>query len=217
MNALRAACVFFLFSASALASEPFVGIRQGSGSWSGTVIHRGTDGSGLVLTCAHRFEKHTPVEVLVSRTSLLRGRFVAFDDQRDLALIAVERLPDVRPAGIAIDSPHVGRELKICGFGKGEYVERKTRVVTIQDVTYDRRTARRAIRFDAETRPGDSGAGLIADRKLRGVNVAHGGQDGFAIPVETVRDFLHEKCRWRFPPQEEAEDRRRRESESEEE
>ncbi|HEX2576968.1 MAG TPA: MarP family serine protease, partial [Aquihabitans sp.] len=120
---------------------------------------------GLIATNAHVVAGESATEVELDDGSRLTGRVVAFDPDRDLALVRVDGLD--RPAlqlgaaaegdrGAVFGHPG-GGPLRLAPFAVGEEV-----AATGTDIYDDRGVEREVLVLAAALRPGDSGSALVS-------------------------------------------------------
>lgn len=170
--------------------------KRGVGS--GTVV-----ADALVLTNAHIVAGSTDdVTIRTSDDRVLPGLVVGFDDQRDLALIRVDRL-DVPAVGLG--EPEVGLAARILARPGGVDLEViDTRVVRLFNATGDDiygegDVSRRAIELEADVMPGVSGGGVFDERgDLLGVVFAESRRResiSYAVDAREVVSFLEETDR----------------------
>jgi len=122
-------------------------------------------GNSLVATNAHVVAGEDRTQVQTSDGSLHRGRVVAFDPDRDLALISVPGLG--RPAlplgrGAAGDRGAVfghpgGGPLRLAPFTVGQAID-----ASGSDIYDEPGVGRRVLVLAAELRPGDSGSAVVS-------------------------------------------------------
>lgn len=144
------------------------GMHEGSGF---------TVDRNLVVTNAHVVAGGDNIRVRRPDGRLLSARAVAFDDNRDLALLEVPGLGQ-EPLGIA--SASVGTEGAVLGYPGGQNQPRVAPAVVSQKVNatgrdiYGRdRTRRQVLILASSLRQGDSGAALIdGDGRVVGVAFA---------------------------------------------
>lgn len=169
-----------------------------SGVGSGTVV-----ADALVLTNAHIVAGSTDdVTIRTWDDRVLPGLVVGFDDQRDLALIRVDRL-DVPAVGLG--EPEVGLAARILARPGGVDLEViDTRVVRLFNATGDDiygegDASRRAIELEADVMPGVSGGGVFNERgDLLGVVFAESRRResiSYAVDAREVVSFLEETDR----------------------
>ncbi len=119
---------------------------------------------GLVVTNAHVVAGEDETVLLRSDGSQVRARGVAFDPNRDLAILSagdLDRPPLVRGAidegGVGAVFGHPGGEaLRAAPFQVGDAV-----TATGTDIYDQNRTEREVLILSSELRPGDSGAALV--------------------------------------------------------
>lgn len=185
-----------LSGAVAQGAQPYCKIFGGESWSSGTVIARFKDGSGQILTCAHGKKSGEKVTVNFHGTMGTndQGFVSAIDEDADLAIVSVS-VCRANPIKLATIGAFEGEQVSINGYGKNEYSERKTKIIGISKLAGLDGTF---VQIEAISRPGDSGAGLIATnagvKSLVGVNVRGDGKDGWAVPVETVHKFMKEQA-----------------------
>lgn len=161
-----------------------------------------TRGSGmaladdLVLTAAHVVAPGGPIEVSLGGV----GRpadLVAYDPQRDLALVRPSAsLGAVPPAPTTAALAEGDTAQIIGGATSGDVSATVAEVVIVEmdDVRSPTRSTRRAYLTEAETAPGDSGAGLYdADGRLIGLLFAVSTTDearSWVTAASEIDDFL---------------------------
>jgi S1-C subfamily serine protease len=165
---------------------------------SGVVIGNHRNGTGTVLTCAHGLDERGPVQLLILQ-SVVWGQIRALDRERDLAVIDCELPADYPPLRIANESPVVGTEVTIAGYGTGwwdfTYAEERTRILgKNEDPT---RQGKKLLHIAAPTRHGDSGGPLVYNRELIGVHILGDDRTGWDVSVEEVNEFLVQKAGWK--------------------
>ncbi len=120
---------------------------------------------GLVLTNAHVVAGSESVELRRPDGVVRPGRVVAFDADRDLALISV---PDLGQAPLALASAEPRDEVAVIGYPGGQAQPRiapvriqQRRTALGRDIYGVQETERQVLFLSAELRRGDSGAPLI--------------------------------------------------------
>ena len=129
------------------------------------------DGSGvtiapeLVLTNAHVVAGSDRVELRRPDGAIRSGRVVAFDPERDLALISV---PDLGQAALTLGVADAGSEGAVVGYPGGQPNPRvapvriqQRRTAVGRDIHGLTRTSREVLFLAAQLRQGDSGAPVV--------------------------------------------------------
>ena len=160
--------------------------RHGAGS--GLVVGAG----GLVVTCAHVVRQRFP-HVVLADGRRLRGQIIGYDEERDLAALAVEA--DVRPVAPLGDSADVraGDVVVAVGHPWGVVGAATAGVVLSAGARWAPPLAGRDwIAADLHLRPGHSGGPLVSARgETVGLCTMLIGPDlGVAVPSDDVRAFL---------------------------
>lgn len=156
-------------------------------------------GNGRIVTNAHVVAGAGEFSVVDENGVSRRGRVIAFDPRRDLALVEVDGYS--APA-LAISDAAVGDEVTVFGHPQGgPLVVRSAgvaqRVVAVGRDIYDRDRASRAVLVLAgKLRPGDSGAAVV-NRAGDVVGVAFAiapdrSSTAYAIRTEELSAFLAE-------------------------
>ncbi len=126
----------------------------------------------LVLTAAHVVASGGPIDVIVAGVGH-RGELVAYDPSRDLALVRpTPRLTGVPPAPTSgtLDEGESGQIVGAATTGDVAATVTEVLIVEMDDVREPTRSTRRAYLTEAETEPGDSGAGFYGpDGRLIGL------------------------------------------------
>ena len=207
--------------AKTLPSSAWVLVPAGKQLWNGagSLVDRERR---LVLTCKHvvrdqkqaliffpLYEDDRPVTdagaYLRGKTGI-RAEVLAVDDQRDLALLQLESLPDDVPAlALAERSPAPGQTVFAVGnsgntgkpLGKGsvwkQYQGKIDRLVFSKMVLSNANQTMHAwsVVLEADVKPGDSGGPLVDEQgRLVGVVNAESEGTGYAVDVDEVRLFL---------------------------
>ncbi len=170
--------------------------RRSSGT--GFVLH-----GDLVVTNAHVVAGAEAILVHPPNGAALDAEVVAFDAERDLALLAVEdlALPALTRAAASLPSPAV-----VIGHPGGQQTQRvapvridRSREAIGRDVFDDRPAARRILVLAADLERGDSGAPVIdADGRVVGVVFAVSPDrptTAFALDDTELEAFLAEPLR----------------------
>ncbi len=172
---------------------------------SGVACGRGTIGGGmvvergLVLTNAHVVAGTTEVGVLFADGGgAVDARLVAFDPNRDLALLAVETAAAAIELGD--DAPGTsGRFITVDDEGaldERPFVIRRGITATGEDIYREPGARRRALEVELSVDPGESGSGLFdADGRLVGVVFASSRTSDdltYAVARSEVEAFLAE-------------------------
>ncbi|MEM9561767.1 MAG: serine protease [Actinomycetota bacterium] len=130
-----------------------------------------TDGSGIalgperVLTAAHVVASGGPIE-LTDDDATVAGVLVAYDPARDLAIVRpAEPFQGIPPPPLSgdLDVDDTGIVVGAARSGDVPAVVELVTVIEMDDVRATTRSRRRGYRIDANTGPGDSGAGLYDD------------------------------------------------------
>jgi putative serine protease PepD len=187
------------------------GTPQGQGTGSGFVVSP----DGLIVTNAHVVDGATQVAVKIGTDGEpLPADIVGIDPSRDLALLDVDAddLPTLRLGDS--DKVEVGDDVYAIGNPFGLDHTFTTGVVSALDRPLqapDGSTIEGGIQTDAAINPGNSGGPLLdASGDVIGVNsqIATGGNEqggnvgiGFAIPAETVEQFVEQARGGELQPQ----------------
>lgn len=163
----------------------------------GTIWHE----EGLIITNAH-VTRHSDIEVILPDGNASQAQTIAFDDYQDLAAIAI---PATRLEAITLgDSNAVRSGQWVMAIGHPWGVLDAVTAGTIIGFGMDLpelKGDREWIAIDLHLRPGHSGGPLIdVDGHLIGINTMITGPNvGFAIPVNTVKQFLKTQSACRYP------------------
>lgn len=158
--------------------------EHGSGEGSGVVLHP----RGLVVTNAHVARRH-PVVILPDGRET-RSRVVAWDPERDLAVLDVDA-GHLVAAGIG-DSRQVRPGELVLGVGHPFGLGRAASLGVVHSVVRgDGDHPPRWIRADLRLAPGNSG-GPLADAQGRVIGINSMIADGLAVaaPIHLVQRFL---------------------------
>jgi len=165
---------------------------------SGVVLHP----AGFILTNAHLLRKHdgqTDGRLMVGfhEDGEYRARLVAFDEQRDLAILKIDAPRRLKPIRLGRSQGlMVGERVVTMGnpFGMGLTVAEGIVSAIGRSTHSDYTTYPDMIQTDATTNPGSSGGpllnvsgemvGLNTTKKLKADNIA------FAMPVDRIRESL---------------------------
>lgn len=172
------------------------GARAGTtqtGLGSGVVINA----EGAVLTALHVVEGAGQVRVTFADGTTAAARVVAAQQDNDIAVLAVDRLPEVVVPAVMAGPPPVGNTVFAVGNPLGLQRSLTAGVVSATDrgVTTERGSLTGLIQFDAAVNPGNSGGPLL-NRVGQVVGIVTGlanpaRQDffvgiGFAVPIATA-------------------------------
>lgn len=157
-----------------------------------------TAAPGMVVTNAHVVAGVDRPRVVLPSGDTLAGQVVAFDGDRDLALIRVDGLPQ---EPLPLGSGEVGTEGAVFGHPRGQaQVEVSPARVTAErtargwNIYHDRFVDRRIFFLAAELEPGDSGGALVdTSGAVIGVAFAVAPDDpavAYALTVEEVEEIL---------------------------
>ncbi|MCO1659676.1 S1C family serine protease [Pseudonocardia humida] len=164
------------------------------GLGSGVVIN----GDGSVLTALHVVEGAGQVQVAFADGTTAAARVVAAQPAEDIAVLAVDRLPEMVVPAVLAGPPTVGEAVFAVGNPLGLTASLSAGVVSgaERSISTDRGTTIDGlIQFDAAVNPGNSGgpllnsAGQVVGIVTALANPAH--QDffvgiGFAVPIATA-------------------------------
>jgi S1-C subfamily serine protease len=121
-------------------------------------------GPDLVVTNAHVVAGEDSTEVVRTSGGAVHATVVAFDSDRDLAVL---RVPDLQRDPLPVGDTEVGGRGAVFGYPGGGNLERSpfevAREVTAtgRDLYHAKETQRRVFFLSAELRPGDSGGALV--------------------------------------------------------
>ncbi|NWF67745.1 MAG: trypsin-like peptidase domain-containing protein [Chloroflexi bacterium] len=179
-----------------------VRVGNGEGAGAGTIWHP----DGLIVTNAHVAAQRTrrgwrrPVASDELKVTLADGRdfmaqVIAFDEQNDLAALAIETrdLPTIA-LGNSWDV-RTGQWVMALGHPWGVHGAATSGIVIGKGTNLPEMPAGRDwIALSLHLRPGHSGGPLLdTNGQLIGINTMITGPDvGFAIPVDTVKSFLRQ-------------------------
>jgi len=157
---------------------------------SGTLIHVTEDGQiGLVLTCAHLFDKVGLLTVKFPDGSVHSGELIRKNRSYDLAAVKIFN-PQAKPVKVRLGVVE-GEMLTACGFGPGKYRSTSGRLTGViwrtANQTVENATVATTIR------QGDSGGGLFNSRdELVGVVWGVRPQDNITVACfrTPLRNFL---------------------------
>jgi S1-C subfamily serine protease len=166
----------------------------GEGLGTGVVIN----GDGSVLTALHVVEGAPQIEVSYADGTTAAARVVAAQPATDIAVLAVERLPEVVVPAVLAGPPAVGDTVFAVGNPLGLRSSLSAGVVSGAErsiATERGTTIDGLIQFDAAVNPGNSGGPLLnREGQVVGIVTALANparQDffvgiGFAVPIETA-------------------------------
>ncbi|MBL8164680.1 MAG: trypsin-like peptidase domain-containing protein [Anaerolineae bacterium] len=166
-----------------------VQISNGRGAGAGTIWHS----DGLIITNAHVVRGHHNLKVTLPDGRTLPSETIAYDEDQDLAALAVQAsgLPTIALGDSRDLRP--GQWVMAVGHPWGVQGAITSGVVIGAGADLpEMRTGREWIALSLHMRPGHSGGPLVnAAGQLVGINTMITGPDvGFAIPVQTVKRFL---------------------------
>jgi serine protease DegS len=150
-------------------------------------------GDGLVLTVAHLIARADTITASVGNGRVVSAVVTAVDLNLDLAVL---RLPPNGVPDIEMSSVGAGAEGLIVGGATSGTVSFEVKTVvrlTIEEVLGTDLHSRRGYELDAETAPGDSGAGAYDnDDQLIGIVFATGrdGESSWITSSVEIEDFL---------------------------
>lgn len=183
-----------LAEVAALGRRSLVKVTDGPrGGGSGVIVHP----DGLILTSAHVVNGRS-ASVGLADGGVLDGTVIALDEQRDLALVMIDR--HELPAMNLGDSRQVTPGEWVMAMGHPWGVEDGATSGVVIGVGRDLPEApgasqgRAWIAVSLHLRPGHSGGPLIDQSgALLGINAMMAGPDvGLAVPVDEARGFLKE-------------------------
>jgi S1-C subfamily serine protease len=170
------------------------GAAPDSGSGSGVVVN----GDGIVLTALHVVEGAGQIQVGLADGTTTTARIVTAQPSTDIAVLALDRLPQLVVPAVLGGPPAVGEAVFAVGDPLGLRASLTAGVVsgTERRIGTERGTEIDGlIQFDAAVNPGSSGGPLV-DRDGRVVGIVTalanpGRQDsfvgiGFAVPIATA-------------------------------
>jgi serine protease Do len=180
------------------------------GTGSGVVL----DGAGNIVTNRHVVSKASKVSVTFSDGSEISAHVVGLDQQTDVAVVRLDKIPRGLTAARIGDSEKldvgewvlaVGSPLGLDQTVTAGIISGKGRVGRYVQMSGER--VRRYIQTDAKINPGNSGGPLVnLGAEVVGINTlintGPGGAYGFAIPINQVRrvaDALIKDGRVRYP------------------
>ncbi len=173
----------------------------------GTACRRIQDGSGfvvepgLVATNAHVVAGERRTNVITNDGETLAATVVAYDPNRDLALLRVPRMIDVDPLPMA--NPVIGETGAVFGHPGGQAKLAVTPAAIRQHINalgrdlYDQNTTRRSVlMLSARLAQGDSGGALV-NTKGQVVGVAFAiapdkPETAYALHIDELRELLRE-------------------------
>jgi S1-C subfamily serine protease len=166
-----------------------VQISNGRGAGAGTIWHS----DGLIITNAHVVRGHHHLNVTLPDGRTLPSEIIAYDEDQDLAALAVQAsgLPTIALGDSRDLRP--GQWVMAVGHPWGVQGAITSGVVIGAGADLpEMRTGREWIALSLHMRPGHSGGPLVnAAGQIVGINTMITGPDvGFAIPVQTVKRFL---------------------------
>jgi S1-C subfamily serine protease len=170
------------------------GAAPDSGSGSGVVVN----GDGIVLTALHVVEGAGQIQVGLADGTTTTARIVTAQPSTDIAVLALDRLPQLVVPAVLGGPPAVGEAVFAVGDPLGLRASLTAGVVSGAErrIGTERGTEIDGlIQFDAAVNPGSSGGPLV-DRDGRVVGIVTalanpGRQDsfvgiGFAVPIATA-------------------------------
>ena len=171
-----------------------VQISNGQGAGAGTIWHS----DGLIITNAHVVRGHHNLKVSLPDKRTLPAQVIAYDESVDLAALAVEA--DNLPTIDVGDSRRLKAGQWVMAVGHPWGVQGAVTSGVVIGVGANlpemgqMQPNREWIALSLHMRPGHSGGPLVdSDGRVVGINTMITGPDvGFAIPVQTVKDFLKE-------------------------
>lgn len=187
-----------------LSSAVLANARQAAVKVEGTACRRVQDGSGfvvepgLVVTNAHVVAGERRTSVISSRGDTFPATVVAFDAQRDLALLRVPRLTaDPLPLG----EPHVGDDGAVFGHPGGQAelaitpAEIRQKITAVGMDLYGKSSTKRSVLIlAARLAQGDSGGALVNQKgQVIGVAFAIAPDrpgTSYALHVDELREVL---------------------------
>ncbi len=169
--------------------ESVLGVQTDGRVGAGVVV----DAISHAVTCAHVVADAGEATVTLADGSKVKAKVVATDEQRDLALLELER--QGLPAAQFADSSTLEQGAAIAAIGSPLGLEGSVTSGVVSAVNREV-GGRKYLQVDAALNRGSSG-GPIIDEKGRVVGLAtkmvESAQNvGFAIPAEEVMDFLRD-------------------------
>lgn len=213
---ITAAAAILLWYSSA-GADPFVKITQpagkdgtGTSCSSGTLIGWTPDCSnGIFISCAHGYDRDTPLEVEINRDQTIEGRIIAIDRDLDLSLLEAPIDRSMEMVYLASHSPRSCDEVNLIGFPDKAFNSSTThitgrfwtRYACTPKWTLYKATPRcqcpveyhELLVTEAPGPPGLSGGALLQNKKLAGVvigRITNANDAGLVVPAETVRLFV---------------------------
>jgi S1-C subfamily serine protease len=178
-------------------TEPAAGAHVAAGTvelGAGVVINA----QGAVLTALHVVQEGGQIRVRFADGTLSPARVTSRQPANDIAVLAVDRLPEVVVPAVLAGGPQVGDAVFPVGNPLGLQDTLTAGVVSALNRsvrTPDGRTLRGLIQFDAAVNPGNSGGPLLnRDGQVIGIvtGLANPSQQsyfvgiGFAVPIPTA-------------------------------
>jgi len=161
---------------------------------------------GDVVTNAHVVSGADSVKVKLSDTSLLPGKVIGIDEEKDVALVRVDALAGEEPLELEREAmAEVGDEVVAFGSPLGLDNTVTTGIISgvERDLDIDNIKYRDVYQISAPITNGNSGGPLVLEStgKVIGINSAGNDQGniGFSIPIQQVIDMLE---RWSEHPDE---------------
>jgi len=166
---------------------------SGAGQGSGFLYNE----LGDVVTNAHVVAGAESVQVKLSDTSLLSGKVIGIDEEKDVALIRVDALAGEEPLELELDTEaEVGDAVVAFGSPLGFDNTVTTGIISgvDRDLDIDNIKYRDVYQISAPITNGNSGGPLVLETsgKVIGINSAGNDQGniGFSIPIYQVIDML---------------------------
>ncbi|MBN8619129.1 MAG: trypsin-like peptidase domain-containing protein [Anaerolineae bacterium] len=171
-----------------------VQINNGRGTGAGTIWHA----DGLIITNAHVIHRQQKLNVTLQEGENYEATVIAYDEQRDLAALAVDAydLPTIEVG----DSKHLKAGEWVTAIGhpwgvqgaitSGVIIGTGSELPEMNQM----QPGREWIALSLHMRPGHSGGPVVnSSGQLVGINTMITGPDvGFAIPAHVVKTFLKE-------------------------
>lgn len=213
---ITAAAAILLWCSPA-GADPYVKITQAAGQdgsgtscSSGTLIGWTTDCSnGIFISCAHGYDRGTPVEMEINRDQTIEGRIIAIDRDVDLSLLAAPINRSMEMVFLAHQSPRACDVVDVAGFPEKRFNSKTTHITgrfwsrytcTPKWTLYQAAPCcqcpveyHELLVTEAPSLPGLSGGALVQNKKLAGVvigRITNAKDAGLVVPAETVRLFV---------------------------
>jgi S1-C subfamily serine protease len=158
-----------------------------SGSGSGVIYSKSTDGSALVLTNYHVVEGATSVEIVVNDSTTYKTSLRGIDTGRDLAVLSICCADFTALTLEDGDEIASGTEIVVMGYPLGLSGTATVSRGIVSAVRYDSDADRWLIQTDASINPGSSGGPMLSlTGEFVGITTSKIVSSGGGVPVEGI-------------------------------